>query len=121
VPAGINLKLGKRKHATSQKQTKKNHVRVSAASSARDTDFMAKLIDVWPNGFAQRLIDGMVRARFREWLDRPALIEPGASTFMILTYFNLPELPLPLRPLQIRPAHLRQWTGASSAAISPCL
>ena len=48
-----------------------------AASSARDTDFTAKLLDVWPDGFAQRLCDGMVRARFREGLDKPSLIEPG--------------------------------------------
>jgi putative CocE/NonD family hydrolase len=50
---------------------------LSAASSATDTDFMMKLIDVWPNGFAQRLTDGMVRARYREGGDRPSLIEPG--------------------------------------------
>jgi putative CocE/NonD family hydrolase len=50
-------------------------VKLYAASSAADTDFMAKLIDVWPNGFAQRLTDGMVRARFREGMDRPAPIE----------------------------------------------
>jgi hypothetical protein len=48
-----------------------------SSSSAKDTDFMAKLIDVWPNGFAQRLIDGMVRARFRNGMDKPELIEPG--------------------------------------------
>lgn len=52
-------------------------VQLYAESSARDTDFMAKLIDVWPNGFAQRLIDGMVRARFRDGMTTPALIEPG--------------------------------------------
>ena len=48
-----------------------------ASSSARDTDFMAMLIDIWPNGFRQRLCDGMVRARFRDGMDRPSLIEPG--------------------------------------------
>lgn len=48
-----------------------------AASSATDTDFMVKLLDVWPNGFAQRLTDGMVRARFRDGMDKPSLIEPG--------------------------------------------
>ncbi len=52
-------------------------VRLSAASSASDTDFMAKLIDVWPDGYAQRLTDGMVRARFREGMDKPSLIQPG--------------------------------------------
>jgi len=51
--------------------------RLFAASSARDTDFMMKLLDVWPNGYAQRLTDGMVRARFRSGMERPSLIEPG--------------------------------------------
>jgi uncharacterized protein len=50
---------------------------IFAQSSATDTDFMAKLIDVWPSGFAQRLTDGMVRARFREGMDKPKLIEAG--------------------------------------------
>lgn len=52
-------------------------VELYASSSAPDTDFMAMLVDVWPTGFTQRLCDGMVRARFREGMDRPALIEPG--------------------------------------------
>ena len=47
-----------------------------ASLSARDTDFMMKLLDVWPNDYAQRLTDGMVRARFRESMERPTLIEP---------------------------------------------
>lgn len=47
-----------------------------ASSSAQDTDFMAMLIDVWPNGFRQRLCDGMVRARFRAGMEQPDLIEP---------------------------------------------
>jgi putative CocE/NonD family hydrolase len=52
-------------------------VELYAASSAPDTDFMAMLIDIWPNGFRQRLCDGMVRARFRNGMDKPELIEPG--------------------------------------------
>ena len=52
-------------------------VQLYASTSAKDTDFMAMLIDVWPNGFAQRLIDGIVRARFREGMENPTLIEPG--------------------------------------------
>jgi putative CocE/NonD family hydrolase len=50
---------------------------LSASSTAVDTDFMVKLLDVWPNGFAQRLTDGMVRARYRAGGDKPSLIEPG--------------------------------------------
>src|ERR1035437_9362413 len=37
-----------------------------AKSSAVDTDFTAKLVDVWPNGFAQNLTEGIVRASYRE-------------------------------------------------------
>lgn len=48
-----------------------------ASSSAVDTDFMVKLLDVHPNGFVQRLTDGMVRARFRNGMEREELIVPG--------------------------------------------
>ena len=37
-----------------------------AKSSAVDTDFTAKLVDVWPDGFAQNLTEGILRARYRE-------------------------------------------------------
>ncbi len=47
-----------------------------AASSAVDTDFMALLFDLHPSGFAQRLCDGMVRARYREGMASASLIEP---------------------------------------------
>jgi putative CocE/NonD family hydrolase len=48
-----------------------------AASSARDTDWTVKLLDVHPDGFAQRLNDGIVRARYRESQEKPTLLEPG--------------------------------------------
>ncbi|MCD8510450.1 MAG: CocE/NonD family hydrolase [Bacillus sp. (in: Bacteria)] len=50
---------------------------IYASSSAVDTDFMVKLLDVRPSGFAQRLTDGMVRARFREGMEKQVLMEPG--------------------------------------------
>jgi putative CocE/NonD family hydrolase len=52
-------------------------VTLYAASSAPDTDFTAKLVDVHPDGKAYNLADGIIRARYRESLERPALIEPG--------------------------------------------
>lgn len=52
-------------------------VTLYAASSATDTDFTAKLIDVWPDGFAERLSDGIVRARFRGGMEKEELIQPG--------------------------------------------
>jgi putative CocE/NonD family hydrolase len=49
-----------------------------AASDARDTDFMAKLIVVKADGRAINLVDGVIRARYREGFEAPKLIEPGA-------------------------------------------
>ena len=53
---------------------------------------MAKLIDVWPNGYAQRLNDGMVRARFREGMDKPSLIEPVSVYDYDLDLWNTCQL-----------------------------
>lgn len=52
-------------------------VELFAASSAPDTDFFARLIDVAPEGTARDVALGMVRARYRNGLDRPELITPG--------------------------------------------
>ena len=52
-------------------------VELYATSSALDTDFTAKLVDVWPNGFAQNLTEGIVRARYRDSQVTPALLVPG--------------------------------------------
>jgi uncharacterized protein len=48
-----------------------------AATSARDTDFTAKLVDVRPDGYAHNLADGIARARYRESRERPTLLTPG--------------------------------------------
>jgi putative CocE/NonD family hydrolase len=53
------------------------------SSSAVDTDFTAKLIDVYPpspdysQGYALNLTDGVLRAKFRYSLRQPELMEPG--------------------------------------------
>lgn len=52
-------------------------VQLYAASSAPDTDFTAKLVDVRPDGYAQNLADGILRARYRESRVLPALLTPG--------------------------------------------
>jgi putative CocE/NonD family hydrolase len=48
-----------------------------AISSAIDTDFTAKLVDVWPNGFAQNLTEGILRASYRESTTEAKPIIPG--------------------------------------------
>jgi putative CocE/NonD family hydrolase len=52
-------------------------VTLYAASSARDTDFTAKLVDVHPDGKAILLNNGILRASFRDSLEKPEPIEPG--------------------------------------------
>jgi uncharacterized protein len=48
-----------------------------ASSSAPDTDFTGKLVDVFPDGRAIYLTDGIIRARYRDSLAEPALLTPG--------------------------------------------
>jgi putative CocE/NonD family hydrolase len=50
-----------------------------ATSSAPDTDFTAKLVDVHPDGKPYNLCDGIIRARFREPGKSPSMIEPGKT------------------------------------------
>ena len=52
-------------------------VTLHAASSAHDTDFTAKLVDVRPDGYAQNLADGIVRARYRSSRQSLSLLTPG--------------------------------------------
>ena len=52
-------------------------VLLSASSSAPDTDFFVRLIDVAPEGLARDVSLGMVRARYRNGVDKPSLIAPG--------------------------------------------
>ncbi|MEZ4864831.1 MAG: CocE/NonD family hydrolase [Caldilineaceae bacterium] len=48
-----------------------------AASSAPDTDWLVRLCDVWPDGRSVSICDGVVRARFRNSLEKEDLLEPG--------------------------------------------
>ncbi|MFN0178507.1 MAG: CocE/NonD family hydrolase [Gemmatimonadales bacterium] len=47
------------------------------SSSAKDTDFTVKLVDVYPDGTAYNVQEGILRARYREGFDRQVLMEPG--------------------------------------------
>lgn len=47
-----------------------------AASSASDTDFTARLIDVYPDGRSMNLCEGVIRARYRDSFTNPSLMVP---------------------------------------------
>jgi len=53
------------------------NVELYVESSALDTDFTAKLVDVGPDGFARNLTDGIVRARYRDSREKAELLKPG--------------------------------------------
>src|SRR4029078_10538560 len=50
-----------------------------AASSALDTDFVARLVDVHPDGRAELLSEGILRARYRDSLAEPRPLEPDRA------------------------------------------
>ncbi|MBM3882094.1 MAG: CocE/NonD family hydrolase [Verrucomicrobia bacterium] len=53
------------------------YVHLEASSDAPDTDFFAKLCDVYPDGRSFNLCEGQLRARFRESFQEEKLLEPG--------------------------------------------
>jgi uncharacterized protein len=55
-----------------------------ASSSALDTDFSARVSDVFPDGRAIQLQSGILRARYRKGDADPELLEPGR-----IEYFDI--------------------------------
>ena len=51
--------------------------RLWAATDRKDTDWTIMLLDVYPDGHAERVQDGLVRARFRSSMSRPTPVVPG--------------------------------------------
>jgi putative CocE/NonD family hydrolase len=68
-------------------------VKLWISSTCPDTDFTAKLIDVYPpnedypQGFAMNLTDGILRARYRTSWEQPELMTPGTVYELEITPF----------------------------------
>ena len=78
-----------------------------ASSTADDTDFVATLIDVHPNGYSQILRQNILRASRRESLENPTAIEPG----------KVYQLKIPIYPISnvfLRGHRLRLTVTSSS-------
>jgi uncharacterized protein len=58
------------------------------SSSAIDTDFTGTLVDVLPNGYAQNLTDGVLRARYRNSTEKAELLKPGEITKITINLGN---------------------------------
>lgn len=63
-----------------------------AATSAKDTDFTATLIDVYPDGRAYNVADGIVRARFRHSVFEPEMVTPGEVNEYTINLGNTSQL-----------------------------
>lgn len=70
-------------------------LRLFVASSARDTDFTGKLVDVYPDGRAMILTEGILRARYRSSMTEPALLEPEAIYALRLNLWATANVFLP--------------------------
>ena len=53
------------------------HVELFVTSTAKDTDFIVKVCDVYPDGRSIALINSVRRARYRAGFDKQRLLEPG--------------------------------------------
>ena len=61
-----------------------------ASSDARDTDFIAKMVDVYPDGYEALVLDMGLRARFRDGrrTEDVKLLPPGEPTRMTIDLWN---------------------------------
>ena len=59
-----------------------------AKSSAVDTDFTGKLVDVWPNGYVQNLTEGILRAKYRESTSVAKPLVPGAAVHLTIDLWS---------------------------------
>ena len=73
-------------------------VRLWISSNCPDTDFTAKLIDVYPanahypQGFAMNLTDGLLRVRYRDSWEHPSLMTPGRVYAIVIDIFPTSNL-----------------------------
>jgi putative CocE/NonD family hydrolase len=70
-------------------------VTLYASSSAADTDFTAKLVDVEPDGYCANIADGIIRARYRDGCDREEFLEPGEVTEFHIDLWDMAHTFLP--------------------------
>jgi putative CocE/NonD family hydrolase len=79
-------------------------VHLFAASDARDTDFTARLLDVYPDGRALRLGSrdvGIIRARYRNDLEHTELLTPGKTEHYRIELYDIAHAFLPGHRIRI--------------------
>jgi putative CocE/NonD family hydrolase len=74
------------------------------ATSALDSDITAKLLDVHPNSFTQRLCDGVVRLRYRDGMTRESPVTPDEIYEVEVVMWNTCQRILPGHRLRVEVA-----------------
>ena len=62
---------------------------VYVETAAQDLDVMAKLLDVFPDGRAERVVDGMVRCRFRAGMGPPVPVPANQAMELTIDLWNV--------------------------------
>ncbi len=57
---------------------------IFTSSSAMDTDFTGKLVDVYPDGTAINITEGILRAKYRDSQETPTLLTPGKVYSLVI-------------------------------------
>lgn len=68
---------------------------IFVSSSAVDTDLVAKLVDVYPDGRAINLSEGILRLRYRNSFERPELMNPGQVYKVVVDLWSTANVFLP--------------------------
>jgi putative CocE/NonD family hydrolase len=74
---------------------------IHMASSARDTDLVVKVVDVHPDGMALNVVDGILRARYRNSKEYPEFLEPGSPARFVVDLWATSHVFLPGHRIRI--------------------
>jgi putative CocE/NonD family hydrolase len=98
-------------------------VTVYASSSAPDTDFTAKLVDVEPDGYCANIAEGIIRARYRNGCDREEFLEPGEVTEFRIDLWDMAHTFLPNHRirLEISSSNFPRFDRNLNSRVTPAL
>ena len=92
------------------------------SSSAVDTDFTAKLVDVEPNGYCGNVTEGILRARYRDSMEEATFMQPGDVYEISVDLWHVAHTFKPghrIR-LEISSSSFPRWDRNSNTEVHPC-
>jgi len=98
-------------------------VTLYASTSAEDTDFTAKLVDVEPDGYCANIAEGIVRARFRGGLDHEEFLTPGEIVELTIDLWDIAHTFLPNHciRLEIASSNFPRFDRNLNCRVTPAL